>query len=186
MKKANKKSINFGFKILTILAFVLFFAPFNKTMAQTVLYGYGTSGNAPSSNSNYSYSPYTNSYYNNTPYQPPIYTPTPAATTTPVVYSSGANPNANNGASVMTVTYTPTPAVKTNTTASKTAASATTTNSNSANNLAANAVYGGNSFLPSGLIQWILFAIFILLLVILVRKIFGAEERYHASPLKHE
>ena len=57
---------------------------------------------------------------------------------------------------------------------------------NTVSNLASNAIFGSNSFLPSGLIQWIIFAIIILLIVILVRKVFGAEERYYATPLKHE
>ena len=52
-------------------------------------------------------------------------------------------------------------------------------------NLAGNAIFGSNGFMPSGLIQWILFAIVVLLIVILIRKVFGAEERYHATPLKH-
>jgi hypothetical protein len=52
--------------------------------------------------------------------------------------------------------------------------------------LASNALYGSNTFLPSGIIQWILFAIFVLLIVILVRRIFGARENYQATPLKHD
>jgi len=52
--------------------------------------------------------------------------------------------------------------------------------------LAANALFGGSTFLPSGVTQWILFIIFILLLVIMVRRIMGAEQAYHASPLKHD
>lgn len=52
-------------------------------------------------------------------------------------------------------------------------------------NLASNAIYGSGTFLPSGLVQWVLFAIIIVLLVILVRRIFGARERYDAAPLKH-
>lgn len=75
-----------------------------------------------------------------------------------------------------------------------------TMNSNNANNgnnanqnpndrtvstLASNAIFGVNSLVPNGIIQWILFAIIILMIVILVRKIFGASERYHNSPLKY-
>ncbi len=52
-------------------------------------------------------------------------------------------------------------------------------------NLASNVIFGSNSFLPSGLIQWVLFAIVILIIVILVRKIFGAKENYDESPMKH-
>lgn len=52
--------------------------------------------------------------------------------------------------------------------------------------LASNAIFGTSSFLPSGLVQWILFAIIILLIIIIVRKIFGAKDNYDASPMKHE
>lgn len=53
-------------------------------------------------------------------------------------------------------------------------------------NLAANAILGSNSFTPSGLIQWVFFAILVLLIVILVRKIYGGSEKYYATPLKHD
>jgi hypothetical protein len=51
--------------------------------------------------------------------------------------------------------------------------------------LTANAVYGDNSFLPGGLIQWVLFAIIVLIIIILARKFFGPEANYHSTPLKH-
>ena len=51
--------------------------------------------------------------------------------------------------------------------------------------LASNAIFGSDSFLPSGIIQWILFAILILIIVILARKIFGAKEDYDEAPMKH-
>ncbi len=53
-------------------------------------------------------------------------------------------------------------------------------------NLASNAIFGTNSFLPSGIVQWILLGIVVLLLVIIARKIFGASDRYHSAPLKHD
>lgn len=50
--------------------------------------------------------------------------------------------------------------------------------------LASNAVFGSNSFLPTGIMQWLLLAILILLIVIITRKIFvGDNERN--KPLKH-
>jgi hypothetical protein len=55
----------------------------------------------------------------------------------------------------------------------------------SVSSLASNTIFGGSGFTPSGLVQWVLFAIIILIIVILVRKIFGGEKRYHAAPLKH-
>lgn len=51
--------------------------------------------------------------------------------------------------------------------------------------LASSVILGGASFLPSGLIQWVLTAIILLFIVILVRKIFGGRERYDTTPLKH-
>ena len=50
--------------------------------------------------------------------------------------------------------------------------------------LTANAIYGTDSFMPSGLIQWLILAIFILIIIILARKFFGLEDKYHATPLK--
>lgn len=51
--------------------------------------------------------------------------------------------------------------------------------------LASNSIFGATGFLPSGLIQWILFGIIILLIIIIARKIFGASDKYHNEPLKH-
>lgn len=59
-------------------------------------------------------------------------------------------------------------------------------NSEDFSSLTANAVYGSNSFLPSGAIQWVMFAIVILLMIMMARKYFGAEEAYQTSPLKHD
>ena len=57
-------------------------------------------------------------------------------------------------------------------------------NSNS-NDLGANAIFGFSNLIPSSLIQWVFFAILILLIVILVRRISGGKEKYDAVPLKH-
>lgn len=50
--------------------------------------------------------------------------------------------------------------------------------------VASNAIFGSNSFLPSGIMQWILFAILILLIVIITRKIFVGDDEKN-RPLKH-
>lgn len=55
----------------------------------------------------------------------------------------------------------------------------------SVSNLASNAIFGSNSFMPSGIIQWILLAIIIMIIIIITRKVFGGEDRYHSTPLKH-
>ena len=51
-------------------------------------------------------------------------------------------------------------------------------------NLAGNALWGTNGFMPNSLIQWIIFFIFILLAVILWRKIYVNDKEKH-TPLKH-
>jgi hypothetical protein len=76
--------------------------------------------------------------------------------------------------------------VSDNNTYPDTSASASTNSSDDGSNLAASAIFGSNSFLPSGLVQWILFAILILLIIILVRRIFGAKEEYEELPMKYE
>lgn len=58
-------------------------------------------------------------------------------------------------------------------------------NEENISSLASGAIFGSNSLAPSGIIQWVLFAIAILLIVIIVRKFFGGADRYHNSPLKH-
>ena len=49
--------------------------------------------------------------------------------------------------------------------------------------LAASAIVGGDTFMPSGIIQWLIIAIIILLAIILVRKI--VRSRYERAPMKH-
>ena len=90
-----------------------------------------------------------------------------------------------------TITKTDNTAVNYNSSANNTYPNTTQTenteNSNAnanTSNLAATAIFGSASFLPSGLIQWIIFAIIILLIVILVRRIFGAKKNYEETPMK--
>ena len=54
---------------------------------------------------------------------------------------------------------------------------------NTASSIAANAVYGSSGFFPTGLIQWILIALLVLVGVILWRKL--ARQEYESTPLKH-
>jgi hypothetical protein len=219
MKNINKKSINYGLKALTILAFVFVFIPFNRVSADTYITGCGdggcnTSYGSPVQQGYEGPVTYTQPYqqepiYNNnqqqttvvytqpqyqTPtyytqpvypqtYQQPIYYPA-----SNVVYSSGTVPATKTQVIVRHV-YSDSPnQTNTNINSTPTNQPATTvapaTNSN--DDLASNAVFGSNSFLPSGLIQWIFFAIIILLIVVLARKVFGAKEEYHSTPLKHE
>jgi len=85
-------------------------------------------------------------------------------------------------------TYSNSPQASTSTTevynTDKTISTGVTTEDNYSN-IAANFVFGGFSFLPSGLMQWILLAIFIVVIVILIRKATGKDEEYYSTPLKH-
>jgi hypothetical protein len=175
MKHIKNKSIKYGLRILTILAFVLIFAPFNVAHAyyssQCTSGDWGSTCQVGGDGNVNGDSPI---------YQPPIYT-APPVVATPIVYSTATNPNPVTPTTVV-IHHKTTQAVATNTCGATTA----TANPNSGNGLAASAVYGSNSFLPSGLIQWILFAIFILLIVILARHVFGSKKKYQESPLKHD
>lgn len=74
----------------------------------------------------------------------------------------------------------------TNTTAKKTTTTVAKTEVNDKYEaLAANAIFGDVGFLPTGLLQWILFAILVLFIVILTRRVFGGSKKYHQTPLKH-
>lgn len=188
MKRVYNKSINYGIKILSILAFGIMLMPTMASAQNYFLGGFGGSGGS-SAPYNYSYDAYypssTSSYYNgsgntyssgysqSTAPTPP---PTSYVAPTPVVYSSTVNQNSASSNSTNRIV-----ARNSTSSANKSAASL-----NTVSGLAANAFYGSNSFLPSGIVQWIIFAIFILLLVILARIVFGGRENYHSTPLKHD
>ena len=234
MKNINKNSINFGLKILSILAFGLVFIPFNTAMAApTYIPGhYNADGS-------YTYGDFV---WEN-------YASTNGTNENPIPVVNSINPksgNINTDTKIITITgkgFVPNSVVKINNLnrpvtfidpshllvqinsndiytyqtnggfyitvfngapgggysnaafyTIKNGTDSTDTNSNDANNstaenkysaLASNAIFGSGSFLPSGLIQWIIFAIIILLIVILVRKLFGGEKNYHETPMKH-
>lgn len=236
MSKLNNKSIFFGLKILSILAFSLLIIPFNSANAE--------------GGRNYTY--YNDYSYNTNPAPKDTTNPKPAidsitpksinlgvGTKTITIIGSGFVPSSvakiNNSSRPTTfiddshllvqITGNDTYAFKTNggffitvyngapgggssngvffTVNSPAASTSTKTNNNtispdtyvetvetengadSYSNLASNAIFGSGSFLPSGLVQWILFAILILVIVILARRIFGAKENYEQAPMKH-
>ena len=239
MSKLNNKSIFFGLKILSILAFSLLIIPFNSALAE--------------GGRNYTY--YNDYSYNSNPApkdttnpKPVINSITPKSinlgvgTKTITITGSGFVPgsiakinNSNRPTTfidsthlLVQITGNDTYAFKTNggffitvyngapgggysngvffAVNSPVASTSTKTNNNNNNtvspdtyteiieaenqtdnysNLASNAIFGSDSFLPSGLIQWILFAILILLIVIVARRIFGAKENYDEAPMKH-
>lgn len=166
MNKINKKSIAFTFGVLTLGMLGLFILPM-KVFAD--IPGYVT--------------PYNSTNWNNTPIQNNSYiVPSyPPNYPTPPIYQN--NPNEYeyvNPSPINNTTNNSTTEINTTT-----KNSSTTENENKYSDLAANAIFGADGFLPSGLIQWVLLAIIILLIVIFVRKFSGAEKNYHEAPLKH-
>ncbi len=163
MKNMNKKLIVFALGILVILTFGVIISPVKVKANENI---YGGNGNAewcrncsiPDDNNEYIY------------YQEPV----PIMinySDTPIVYSN-VNTGQAQGASNVNKSST-------------TEVSDEKDSKENLSDLAANAVFGTNSLMPSGLVQWVLLAIFILVAVILVRKVTGAENRYHQTPLKH-
>ncbi|MEO5635292.1 MAG: hypothetical protein ABIS26_00735 [Candidatus Paceibacterota bacterium] len=147
-----------GLQLLAIFALGIILLPFQAYADQAgVVTPYGTTKfiNVP-----------VNDGYNTYTGPAPTYT-APATTTSSTVNTTNDTTGEVQGASTTRTT--------------------TTVNKSTENesNLSANAISARTGFLPSGLLQWIFFAILILLIVILVRKILGADKKYHSTPLKH-
>jgi hypothetical protein len=204
MKNINKNSISKGFKILSIMAFSLLFVPISAGAASN--YVWGTPDGVTYNSGNYNS---TNYNYNPAPVYPPVYNqPAPVNNpaynyNTPTIYSG--NNTTTKSTSTTAKKTTTTTVAKANTgvpsgnlsgymlvpvsnmqytqTASVIDAVPYTTTTNKS--LAASVILGENTFLPSGVLQWILLAILILIIVILARRIFGGTQRYLQVPLKH-
>ncbi len=81
--------------------------------------------------------------------------------------------------------YVPTPVPAT--AAPATTEKTTTTTSDTKDTysgLAANALFGSNGFMPSGLVQWVFFIALVVAIVYLWRYVY-AEEKYRSEPMKH-
>lgn len=198
MNKINNKIIVLSLSALTILNFSLIFVPLKEISAQNTSwyypyhsynpYDYSTQSNYGNYATSWHYSSaYPNYYqtqaYTYTPapiYYSPAPTPAPIPTPTSTIYSSTANLNPVKAVPKTTVAVAKTKTVS----PANTSSAETNTSANS--NLVANALWGSGGFLPSSLFQWILFAVLIMLAVILVRKIYGGAEKYHAIPMKHD
>jgi hypothetical protein len=99
-------------------------------------------------------------------------------------YSNDVTLKVNTGTVASTNTSTKTVAKKTSTAATTVATTKATTNNNE-ESLVAGAIFGtSDGFLPTGLLQWILFIILVLLIIHLWRKIYNAP-KYEMTPLKH-
>lgn len=169
--------------LLAILALGLLAAPMRTEAAQNYVFDSSVNVNsnfpAISNSANMNYVPTT--YTNNTYY--PTYTPTYTPVQTANVYPY--YPVTTQTAYVVPTVDSTKAVAKTSTTKKTTTTTASTSNTEKYNDLAANAIFGHVGFLPSGLLQWILFAILILIIVILTRRVFGGSKKYHDTPLKH-
>ena len=117
-----------------------------------------------------------------------VYNPTPGGG-----FSNSATLNINDSTTVYSGPTNPAPIVssanKTTTVAKKpttttVAVAKKTTDTSKDGALAASAIFGISSFLPSNLIQWLILLIFILLLVCLWRMIY-VTDKDREKPLKH-
>ncbi|OGI73693.1 hypothetical protein A3D42_00550 [Candidatus Nomurabacteria bacterium RIFCSPHIGHO2_02_FULL_41_18] len=177
MSNIDNKFIVFALQILLGLAFAVFVAPTLSHAGDTgVNYTYNT-GSVYSYPGPYNYpapTPVYNFPVNQTTYYP--------ANTTQVVYypvstsnTSGSSTNKSSTAAKST----------TDTQYNRTTVAVENQNLDSRyGNLAAGAIFGQSGFLPSGLVQWILLAILILLIIVLARKVFGGAKNYYSTPLK--
>lgn len=173
---------------LAILAVLAFWVVFSPIIASAEYYGGNYIFGTTAGNDSY--------YYNPAPYQAPVYTAPATASvpaSAPTIYSSSANPSVS-ATPKKTTTAAAKPAVSPkmayiavplDSISNTLPAGAILTNTNE-NNLAANALFATNNFMPNSIIEWLLFAILVLLIVILVRKIIGADKNYFATPLKHD
>lgn len=168
MTKINNMKITntmiLALAILTVLAFGLLLSPKMANAGNTgTNYTFGSNSGPSYNNPNTIYSNASYSYQ--TP--APIYTPAP--TTTNEVSTNYDTPTI----------YSNTPIVK-KTTTKKAVASA-----GKYQGLAANTIFGDNGFMPSGLLGWILLSIFLLLIIIFSRLVYGGTKKFMSTPLKH-
>ncbi|OGI94934.1 hypothetical protein A2917_01885 [Candidatus Nomurabacteria bacterium RIFCSPLOWO2_01_FULL_42_17] len=159
MFKTINNSIVFVFALLAVLAFGL--VAIQQASAASGYYG-GTSVD--------------NSYYSNQASYP-VYTKNNSAPATNSTSASSRNSTGNNQSSNSGT------ATANNSSATSKTADGTAENGN---DLASSAILAGAGSLFSGLTMWIIVAILMLLAVIFIRRIFGADHRYHAEPMKHD
>lgn len=215
MSKINTKSIVFGFKMLSILAFVLLIIPAkvfatagyvdnptpyiasispdssNSNIGSNIVITITGEGFVPSSKARANGSDRITTFIDSSHLLIKLNSnDTQNADGVYINVFNGFPGGGYSNAELFTINNgTPVANTSTNNTSSNTNqienATNTTTDTNSnSSNLAATAIFGSNSFLPSGLVQWILFAIIILLIVILARRVFGAEAKYNKTPMK--
>lgn len=168
MLKINNKLIILSLGILTIIAFGIY-SP--KTYAY---YLYTNNGVVMMEDKVYPTVQYETTYTNNS---------------TPIVNQTNTTSNNTSETSDNTTTTNTTQNTNTTQTSSNTSEENNNVSTNDFNesygSLTANALLGSNSFMPTGLVQWIVFIIIILLIIFLWRYVHRSEEKYMMEPMKH-
>ncbi len=120
-------------------------------------------------------------------YQITVFNPTPGGgSSNPVSFVVKNNIVSNTSTSTTSRNQTNNSTNSTDNTNSTQTTNTTNNNTSDSNvkDLAGNAIFGTNAFMPSSLFQWFFFAILILLAVILWRKLY-VKDSDRATPLKH-
>lgn len=103
------------------------------------------------------------------------------------VYTTPVNTNGNNNSNSSNSNYNRNANTNSNSNNSNNNNSNQNDATDTTSSLASNVIFGSaSSLVPSGLIGWILFAILILIIILVVRRIFGFTDAYHSTPLKHD
>ncbi len=176
MKMINNKLIVFGFILFTFLAFgsmapkanAYYFVGFvngNYIGCETDL---GLNGEFLGCGHHTNYPTYTTTTLNNV-----------------VGNNNQTNNSTNSNANTSTNPRNAAAGTATKNTVNNTTTNKTTNTSTNGNSLSANALFGANGFLPNTFVQWILLIVLVLLIVFVWRKISGANQKYHESPMKH-
>lgn len=186
MNNINKNRIHLALGTLVILAFGAFLIPTDADAAPTNYVGGSLVTITPIETYSYQ-TPYQTptpapSYISTMQSQTVSYYPTPAQA---ITYNTQPR-------NVVTRVVTPTNNVRVVSDISSnggsynnSASNINTADQQDYNGLAASALLGDSGFLPTGLMQWVIVAIMIVLVVLLARRVFGASHKYHNSPLKH-
>ena len=170
MMKINRNLIAYSLGILAILALGILILPGKAGAREYATYRFGSVNN-----NNYAvYQFDSGNRANENSYIEPTYN------TQPVAYPNPVNTNYDNSQSsnYASPNYN-------NQNANGSDGSNNNSDLDAYKNVAAGVIFGTDSFMPSGLMQWIILAIFILLITILVRRVFSKDERYYSEPLKH-
>jgi len=104
------------------------------------------------------------------------------STPTTIVRNYYTNYNTNN---TPATTKAPTPKEDVVATAAPTSDTTVSDINDKYGNLSANALFGSNSFMPTGLVQWVFSIILIITIILLWRYVHKSEEKYMGEPMKH-